>query len=639
MTGTAGVGKTAFAVHWAQQIAEQFPDGQLYLNLRGFDPGGSPLTADEAIDIALQSFGVAPPRLPAHPAARGVLYRSLLAGRRMLLLLDNARDADQVRPLLAGGRDCVIIVTSRMKLTGIVAEYDARLVPLGLFTQAESREMLAVRLGPRLTAEPGEVDVIIDRCAGLPLALTVVAARAAGRPAFSMADIAADLDPAPRRLDSFGNPDPAIDVRTVFSWSYHGLSPGAASMFRLLALHPGRDITLASAVSLAGLPLPETRRALDELVDGALLAEPVRGRFSWHDLLREYAEEVRAAASEGPDLRAAGQRLLTHYIHCAHAAAAMLNPPQHRIEPPPVPPSVVVDTPATYAEAIAWISAEHANIMAATAYAETAGLYREAFDLAAATDAFNIRANRRHDRIAIWHLALVAAEKLGDLDAVTTAQEKLGQAYADRGNQARAEAHIGRALEVYRSREQWESAANCYTALGIVAMRLGDFPQAIEYHEAAMDMATRTGREIVAAIVLNNMGCAYQAMGEHDRAVELCAQALGLFHRASDPYRAAQARDSLALAYRGLGRSDLVINHARQAADVFVELKTPVPAAGALCLLGEALAAEGNLTGARTTWEQAVRILATVDQPEAGQIRDQLKSHLERSASGPCRAR
>jgi DNA-binding SARP family transcriptional activator/tetratricopeptide (TPR) repeat protein len=631
VSGTAGVGKTAFAIHWAHQIAKSFPDGQLYLNLRGFDPGGSPLTADEAVGIALQSLGVAAARLPTHPDARSVLYRSMLAGRRILLLLDNARDADQIRPLLAGGQDSVIIVTSRMQLTGIVAEYDARLVALDLFSDAESREMLSARLGTRLKTESGEVDSIIDRCARLPLALTVVAARAAGRPAFSMADVAAELDPGRRRLDAFGNTDPAIDVRTVFSWSYHGLTPTAASMFRLLSLHPGQDITLASAASLAGLPLPETRQALDELADAALLIESARGRFSWHDLLRAYAEEVCAATDERHDRRAAEQRLLAHYTHSAHAVALVLNPHRHRTKPPPVPPHVILDTPATYAEAVAWTLAEHANVTAAAAYAEATGLYREVFDLASAIDTFYVRADRWQDRTVNWQLALAAAEKLGDLDLVTASQAKLGQAHADRGDQARAGAYIVRALEVYQAREQWANAADCYISLGVMAHKLGDFPRAIEYYEAAMDVATRANHKVSIAVVLNNVGWSYLSMGQYDRAIELCSQALDYFEEASDSYGVAQARDSLAHAYRGLGRRDLVIAYARQAADAFIELVTRVPAAVALCLLGEAYEAEGKLPDARTTWEQAVRILSTVEQPEADPVRDQLESHLNRS--------
>lgn len=627
VTGTAGVGKTAFAIHWAHQIAEGYPDGQLYLNLRGFGPGGIPIAPDDAVGIALQSLGVAASRLPAHPDARCVLYRSMLAGRRMLLLLDNARDADQVRPLLAGGHDSVVIVTSRMRLTGIVAEYAARQVTLDVFSDAESHDMLATRLGlRRLAAEPGDVGVIIDRCAGLPLALAVAAA---ARPAFSMADIAADLRTSRRRLDEFGNGDPAVDVRTVFSWSYNGLAPAAASMFRLLALHPGQDITAASAASLAGVPLPEARRVLAELADAALLAEPARGRYCWHDLLRAYAEEACSAA-DGDDMRrAAGRRLLAHYTHSAHAAAAVLNPHQHRIEPPPAPPYVTVDAPATYAEALAWTSTEHANIMAVAAYAEATGLQREVFDLASATETFHIRADRWQDRIAIQRLALAAAEKLGDLNLVTASQEKLGKAYAARGHRSYAEAHLGRALETYRAREEWPRAASCCGSLGVMAHRLGNFPQAIEYYEAAMEMVTNTGDKVTAATVLNNMGCSYHAMGEHDRTIELCSRALDHYEKASDPYGAAQARDSLAHAYRALGRNDLAISYAQQAADTFIELATSVPAAVALCLLGEAYEAGGNLTDARTTWQQAIQILSTVDQPEADQARDLLESHLK----------
>jgi DNA-binding SARP family transcriptional activator len=302
IAGTAGVGKTALALHFAQLAADRYPDGQLYVNLRGFDPLGEPLRAEAAMRTLLDALHVHPSQIPAGLEAQAGLYRSMLAGHRMLIMLDNAASAAQVRLLLPGG-DCLVVVTSRRQLTALAAAEGAHTVTLDAFTDSEAHEFLASRLGAaQLAAEPGAARQLTAACARLPLALSIVTARAAARPGFPLAMLAAELRDPRRRLDALDGGEATVNVRDVFSWSYQQLPPAAARMFCLLGLHPGPDITVLAAADLAGVRLDEAQRALVHLTAACLLTEHTPGRYAFHRLLRAYAAEQagrRHGASDG----------------------------------------------------------------------------------------------------------------------------------------------------------------------------------------------------------------------------------------------------------------------------------------------------------------------------------------------------
>jgi len=309
--GTAGVGKTTLAVHWAHRVRERFPDGQLYVNLRGFDWCRPAVDQGHALRKILDALALSPERIPDDLQAQVGLYRSLLAGKRMLVVLDNARDAEQVRPLLPGSPGCLALVTSRNQLTGLVAIEGALPLGLDLLTVSEARDLLARRLGPdRVASEPEAASEIIERSARLPLALTITAARAATKPGFPLAVTAAELRQAATILDPFHGGDLATDVRAVFSWSYRTLSTDAARLFRLLGLHPGPDITLAAAAGLAGIPAEQARLLLAELAYAHLLTEHSPGRYAFHDLLRAYATEQAHTYDSDHDRHAAVVRIL-----------------------------------------------------------------------------------------------------------------------------------------------------------------------------------------------------------------------------------------------------------------------------------------------------------------------------------------
>jgi hypothetical protein len=292
VSGMAGVGKTALAVRWAHRTRRHFPDGQLYLNLRGFDPTG-PMTAAEAARVFLDALGVAADRVPDSLEARAGLLRSLLSGRSMLILLDNVRDADQVRPLLPGAPGCVALVTSRNRLRGLVAAEGAVFLAVEPLTADGARQFMARRVGnDRIAAERDATDQIIIRCGRLPLALAVVASRAAVHADFPLAALASELSAAPGRLDALAGGDPATDVRTVFSLSYRALGEPAARLFRLLGLHPGPDFAAPAAASLVGADVAAVGPLLRELADAHLISEHKPGRYESHDLLRAYAAEL-----------------------------------------------------------------------------------------------------------------------------------------------------------------------------------------------------------------------------------------------------------------------------------------------------------------------------------------------------------
>jgi hypothetical protein len=316
ISGTAGIGKTTLAVWWAHRVAHRFPDGQLYVNLRGFDAKTQAMDPGEAVRRFLAALNVPPERIPDDVDAQAALYRSHLAGRRMLLVLDNARDSAQVRPLLPGTPGCLVVVTSRRQLTSLIAADGAHPLTLNLLTGEEARLLLSRHLGAgRVAAEPAAVTEIVTRCARLPLALGLMAARVAVRPTVPLRLLADELCDTQQRWQTLTDDDTASDVRTVLSWSYQALTPAAARLFRLLGLHPGQDTDAPAAASLAALPVSATRLLLAELTQGSLLVEHVPGRYTFHDLLRAYATHLAHMIESEDQRRAAAGRVQHHYMN------------------------------------------------------------------------------------------------------------------------------------------------------------------------------------------------------------------------------------------------------------------------------------------------------------------------------------
>jgi DNA-binding SARP family transcriptional activator len=410
--GTAGAGKTALAVRWAHQVAERFPDGQLYVNLRGFGPSDTPMTSAEAIRGFLDALQVPADRIPAETGTRAGLYRSVMAGRRMLVVLDNARDADQVRPLLPGSPGCVVLVTSRSQLAGLIAAEGASVLTLDVLSGAEARALLAGRLGTaRIEGEPEAAADLADACARLPLALSIVAARAATRPGFPLSALAVELRRGPNPLDRLDTGDPVTSIRAVFSWSYEDLDAAAARMFRLLGVHPGPDVSASAAASLADVPLDQARRALTELAGAHLVTEHAPDRFAFHDLLHAHAAELAQFCDSDTELRAALHRALDHYLHTSNAATMLLHPDRQPPIAAPAPPQ-----PGTCPEAIAdrshaldWWAAEHRVLLAVIGLAARTGFEKHARQISQALAAILDVCGYSHDVAIARHAALAVA--------------------------------------------------------------------------------------------------------------------------------------------------------------------------------------------------------------------------------------
>ncbi|CAL9354592.1 Regulatory protein AfsR [Streptomyces sp. enrichment culture] len=374
--GMAGVGKTTLAVHWAHQVAHRFPDGQLFVDLRGFHPAGRAMSASEAMRFLLEGLGVPARSVPADIDSQAALYRSLLAGKRVLIILDNARDAGQILPLLPGGPGSLVIVTSRRQLYGLVASEGALVLTLGPPNEQDALQFLARRLGTdRITGAHQAATEIVRTCGRLPLALAIVSARAMLNPTHSLASIASGLRSAQGSLDGFAVDPPLADARSAFSWSLEALSAGALRMFRLLALHPGPDCSIEAAASLAGEDIAQARGSLSELVQAHLVVEAVPGRFSCHELLRSYGTELNQE-QDADETQSAKQRLLDHYVLSAHAANAVLESRHEHLQVHPSAPGVTVAGFADRASAAEWLNTNRSALL--SALAQSAGSRRPA---------------------------------------------------------------------------------------------------------------------------------------------------------------------------------------------------------------------------------------------------------------------
>jgi DNA-binding SARP family transcriptional activator/tetratricopeptide (TPR) repeat protein len=639
ITGMAGVGKTAFAVHWAHQLADRFPDGQLYLNLRGFDPAGSPMTASEALRSLLELLGVAPRSMPEGVDAMAALYRGLVATRRILLVLDNARLATQVRPLLPGNAGCLVVVTSRNLLTGLLALDGARSFPLDVLTTSGARALLARRIGEQRTAaEPEAAREIATLCARLPLALAIAAARCATRPAFSLAAMVAALQGRAGRLDtlSAGDDDSAANVRDVFSWSYEALSPRAARLFRLVALHPGADVTAAAIASLAGLTRSEIEAPLSELITANLLIEQLPGsRFHCHDLLRSYADELTRRFDTPAAQSAARYRLLDYYTHTAHSSALVLNPQRQALDLVPAPPARPGTAPEVALDrqtASTWFAAEHHTLLEVSSHALAHGLPEHAWLLGWALDTYLYRSGQWQDMLTVHTTALQAAEQLGDPVRQAQSHRYVGGAYSVLGRQDEAVHHFTAALTIFRAEELLSGQADCYVSLGIAASAEGRSPDSIRHLRQALAIYQQLGDHVGHATALANLAREHGIAGEHDTAIALNDEALVRWAELGERHAQANCHDNLGYSYHHTGEHRKAVEHYQVAVETFGELGDSISEATALDRLGDAHAAAGETAAARLAWSCALAGLEPAESIDTTDLRLKLGSSVCRTS-------
>ncbi|MCF3133417.1 AfsR/SARP family transcriptional regulator [Streptomyces olivochromogenes] len=625
--GMAGAGKTTLAVHWAHRVAHRFPDGQLYVNLRGYDPGGSRADTGEAISTFLVALGVAPHAVPEGLDAQTALYRSLLADRRVLIVLDNARDTEQVRPLLPGASGCLVIVTSRSRLTGLVARHGARPFALGLLSAAESRELLIRRLGgSRVDAEPEAADAIVGRCAGLPLALAIVAARAALHPGFRLADIAAELRAGRGGLDAFAvGHDTGSDARAVFSWSYQALSPEAAVLFRRLALHPGPDLSTAVAAALAGAPRRQVRALLTELTGASLLIEHAPGRFVFHDLLRAYAHELVTHQDSAAERDAVVLRMNDHYLHTAHHASAVLGPFRETI---PLAASTTDCGPLRFndsLQATAWLRTERHVLRSVVEHAADHGHHDHAWRTAYALDLYFDRLGYRHDLMEINKAALRAARALGDPVGQAHALRSLGFGHTRFGHEDEALRLLGRALELFRQAGDAFGEARTRRALAYQANRSERYDVSLDHYTRAGGLYRSLGHRSGEASVLNEIGWTYILLDDLERALEHCEKSVSLHQEVGDLNGEASAQDSVGYALHHLGAYEAAVGRFERAVELYREIGSGFLEADTLRHLGDAHRAAGDHGPAREAWAAALALLEEGGHAEADEVRRALR--------------
>jgi DNA-binding SARP family transcriptional activator/tetratricopeptide (TPR) repeat protein len=624
VAGTAGVGKTTLAVHWAHRVRHRFPDGQLYANLRGFAPGAAASEPGEVIRRFLDALGVPAKKIPADVDAQVGLYRSLLADKRVLVLLDNARDPDQVRPLLPAAAGCLALVTSRNRLTGLMTVDGARPIELDLLTAAEARQLLAARLGEdRVAAEPDAVAELIRLCARLPLALAVAAARVATGPRSSIAALVAELRDARHRLDVLTGDDTATDIRAVFSWTVRALSPAAARLFRLMGLHPGPDIAALAAASLAGIPVASVQPLLSELTRANLLSVAAPGRYAFHDLLRAYAGELAGVQEPAADRHEALRRMLDHYLHSAYPAAVLLDPHRDAIVLGPPAPGVVVEELTDNASALAWFVAEHQVLLGVVEQAAN-GFDWYACRLAwTLVDFFDLRGHW-DDWIRTQQIAVRAAARTGDPGDQARAYRGLGYIHVRLGRLAEAETHLRQALDWYARLDNRSGEASVHLNLALVNERRERYPEALGHAQRALDLYRACGQVRGQAIALNSIGWFSAWSGDFQGALVHCRAALPLAQEAGDRREEAAIWDSLGYIHHHLGDHDEAVASYRNALDVYRDAAERFGEADTLRRLGDAYQSVGELDAADRTWREALRILDDLAHPDADEVRARL---------------
>jgi DNA-binding SARP family transcriptional activator len=625
VAGMAGVGKTTLAVHWAHRVAHRYPDGQLYVNLRGFEPTGSAMTPTEAMRAVLDSLGAQPQAIPADLHAQTVLYRSMLAGRRVLLLLDNARDADQVRPLLPGTPGCLVIVTSRTQLSSLVAADGARPVRLDVLPAADARLFLSHRLGAqRLADEPDATRRILDHCAGLPLALAIVAARAVIHPTFSLASIAEELRDSHGSLDAFAVCDITVDVRDVFSWSYHALAPAAARLFRLLALHPGPDVAVPAAAAVAGLPVREARQLLATLTRSHLLTEHVPGRFTSHDLLRAYATELTGTHDTADERRDAERRMFDHYLHTAHLAAGLISPNREMITLDDAAAGVVVEDIADDEQAAAWFAKEHAVLLAVIREASAQRFDTHAWQLAWAVAHFLDRRGHWQDLLTAQRIGLEAAERAGDVYGQAISHRSMARAAGDLGLFDDALVHLRRTSGLFEELDDPIAQGDTHRQFSWIYEQRGDFRAALGHAQRSLELYRAHHHRYGQASALNAVGWYHALLGQYDQALTNCSQALAVQLEIEDDYTQADTWDSLGYIYHHVGRYQEAAEAYQRAVDLYSRVGVSYATADSLKGLGETYRDAGDVTAARAAWTRALALFEELHHASADVVRDEL---------------
>jgi DNA-binding SARP family transcriptional activator/Flp pilus assembly protein TadD len=643
--GSAGVGKTTLAVHWGRRVRERFPDGQLHLDLRGY-ANSPPVLPGQALAQFLRALGVPADCVPLDVDEAAAMYRTLLADRRMLVVLDNAASPEQVRPLLPGSPQCLVIVTSRDRLGGLVVSEGARLLTLDVLAGREADALLAGLLGQRrATAEPAAVTELAEVCGRLPLALRIAAANLMTRPHTTVTEYVARLREGNRLAALAVSGDEQSAVRGAFDLSYASLAPDERRTFRLLGLVPGPDVELGAAAVLAGTGPEQARRALGRLVDGHLLEERAPGRFAFHDLLRWYARSLAEAEDSPKETSAAMERLCAFYVGATVAAADLLYYETNRL---PVPPGQAVAPPpfTDHNGALRWLDAERVNLVALVHEAAQRGprpaawqlsdnlrgyfyLRRHAADqVAVAGDAlraaqgnpgplaaahlslgaaYNVQ-GQRESAIANYDAALVFAEQAGWPQGQAAALNNLGVVHSMTGRHRQAAERLAQAAQVHEGSGRLAGQAIAVDNLGIVRRELGELEAARALHEEGIALHRASGFPLGHATAMNNLAAVCHDLGRLDEALDYYAQAVAIHQQTGNLDRLAVCRYGIAAVHCADGRYEQALAEARDALALAHKVRDPWTEAHAAMTLGMVYHQLGRYQEARDQYQHALRL-------------------------------
>ncbi len=619
--GMAGVGKTALAVHWAHRVVERFPDGQLYVNLRGFEESGRPLDPGEALGGFLRALGVASTELPSGVDERSVLFRELTASRRLVVVLDNARDAEQVRPLLPAAAGCLTIVTSRSQLAALAATEGASLFGLDVWTKQEAVAALAARIGEeRCRAEPAAAAELVALCGCLPLAIAVVGAQLCAEPQVPLRLAVRELHEA--GLDALAADDRRVDVRAVFSWSYRALTAQTARFFRHLAVHPGPAVSAQAAASLAGVEMPTARRHLRELTSASLLSRDAEGRYVLHDLVRVYGAEL--LEQENDDRLGAEIRLLDYLRHNAHLANRFVSrfPPEPFDAPVEGAAHVVVETRE---EALDWFRQEEPTAAAALRTLEDPRLLRHRIGLALAWAAYNTVAGRWAEEITASRTALHAGLTLDDPVAITRAATNLANALVETGRLDEADAAVDHMLgHLHRLPPYEELLAERYASR--VRSYQGRHAEGMEHGRRSLAIARTLGRPYEIARSIAIVGWFHAVLGDHQEALAWCEEALPLLAATGNRHDVAGVRGNIGYIRQRLGDVESAVADYQKSLRLYEELLDEYKQAELLNDLASAQLELGEVELARANWSRAADLFSALRVARAAQMRAKAES-------------
>ncbi|MER7282692.1 tetratricopeptide repeat protein [Dactylosporangium sp. NPDC000244] len=613
ISGTAGVGKTALAIRWAHRVGDRFPDGQLYLNLRGYDPD-QPMTAADALVRCLAALGIPNAEIPVDLEDCASRYRTEIAGRRMLIVLDNASSVEQVRPLLPGTGSCAVLVTSRDSLAGLVAVYGARRLDLELLPHSDAIALLRCLIGARVDAAPAAAAVLADQCVRLPLALRIAAELAVLHSATPLADLVAELADRQQRLDLLdAGGDPRAAVAAVFSWSFQHLPPAAARAFPLLGLHPGPDLDVYAAAALADTTLAQARRILGVLARANLVRTTNAGRYGMHDLLRAYATSLATGDAAAEEPQSSLGRLFDYYLAAAASAMDVLNPAETHRRPRIPPPATPTPEFADSDMARKWLDGERFTLASVTAYTAAHGWPDHTVRLS--NTLFRYLDNGYYtDALVIHRHANGVAERNGDHVAQAQALLNLGVTEARLARYAAAADHFRRSILLHRQAGDLIGEGRALSNLGSVEQRLGRYQATVEHNEQALALFRKAGDVIGEARALDNLGFTERLLGRYEEASAYHGRALALFREAGDVIGEAASRDNLGTAQQLLGRYEAAEEQFSHTLALYRGLNNPRGQAWAKHSLGDLHTRLGRADEAAEHHRQALALFREIGE-------------------------